>query len=159
MIRHPLKAQIVYKMPCRWNVQLISGKYTRNPSVACDVLISFDTWLVATGAKCLDRSRVLPGLDDFNCSCEFIGNGAVACDAWVCSDRLLVVAGMPPKLLHGNGGSFTKPNQGQGHEMAVVYRHWRDTPPDMAALGAGFVAQPVEALPPSPRELGLLNAG
>ncbi len=107
VIRHPLKSDIVYRMPCRWNVQLISG------------------------AKCLDRSRVLPGLDDFNCSC------------------------MPPKLLHGNGGSFTKPNNGQGHEMGVMYRYWRDTPPDMMTLGEHFIPQPLDAVPTPLPELGL----
>ena len=64
--------------------------------------------------------QVSSGLDDFNCSC------------------------MPPQLLHGNGGSFEKPRG--GHALGAFYRQWRDSPPDLAAHGAEFVAQRLEGL-------------
>lgn len=80
VVRHEKKANIVYKLPCQWNVQLIGSGLCLQPvkvrqlvfamQLDCNVFNGFS-------------SQVAEGLDDFNCTC------------------------MPPKLLHGNGGSFS----------------------------------------------------
>jgi len=74
VVRHEKKANIVYKLPCQWNVQLIGS------------------------GLCLQPVKVAEGLDDFNCTC------------------------MPPKLLHGNGGSFSK------HSLGKFYEFWQNFP-------------------------------
>lgn len=76
VVRHEKKANIVYRLPCQWNVQLIGSGLCLRPVKVYNLFFA-----VVTSVTRL--FQVVEGLDDFNCTC------------------------MPPKLLHGNGGSFS----------------------------------------------------